>query len=157
MATDFRTRLVTSLILRWGLLRRAVTLGVRILVEDPAGRILLVRHTYVAGWHFPGGGVDPGESILAAALREVREETGVVLPARPTLFGIYRNTAGTGRDHVALFRASLTDGAIRQLRGDAEIAELGWFSRDALPEGTTRGTKARLLEIFDGAPLSETW
>ncbi len=155
MPEDFRTRVTRALILRWGLLRRAMTLGVRILVEDEAGRILLVRHTYVPGWHFPGGGVDIGESILAAAIRETREETGVVLPARPMLVGLYRNTAAAGRDHVALFRAT-TDSS-QALRGDAEIAELGWFSRSTLPDGTTRATHVRLAEIFDGASLSETW
>ena len=105
MALSVRTRLVRSLILRWGLLRRAMTLGVRVLVEDGEGRILLVRHTYVPGWHFPGGAVDPGESAEAAAIRELREETGVTLSARPALVGLYRNTAAAGRDN----RRSLGD------------------------------------------------
>ena len=156
MSAGLRTKLAQSLILRWGLLRRAMTFGVRVLVEDDAGRILLVRHTYVPGWHFPGGAVDAGESAEAASVRELREETGVVLRERPALVGLYRNTAAAGRDHVALFRARVSDAKVLRA-ADAEIAEIGWFARDALPPATTRSTKARLAEILDGVPLSETW
>ena len=40
---------------------RAMTLGVRTLVIDGEGRIFLVKHSYVSGWHLPGGGVEAGE------------------------------------------------------------------------------------------------
>ena len=40
-------------------------------------QILLVKHSYIPGWHLPGGGVDHGEDIHTAAIREVYEETGI--------------------------------------------------------------------------------
>ena len=61
----------------WWRVRRPRTLGARAIVLDPAGRVVLVRHTYVARWHLPGGGVAKGERVEAAAVREVREETGL--------------------------------------------------------------------------------
>jgi 8-oxo-dGTP pyrophosphatase MutT (NUDIX family) len=46
-------------------------------VRDPAGRTALVRNDWSDGWILPGGGVEPGEDPVAAARREVREETGL--------------------------------------------------------------------------------
>ena len=155
LARVLPARAVRSLILRAGLLRRAMTLGVRIAVEDREGRILLVRHTYLPGWHFPGGGVDIGESAEAAAVRELREEAGLVAAARPNLFGLYRHTAAAGRDHVALFR--LREFSAGPVIPDPEIAETRFVSRAEMPADTSRSTHARLAEIFDGAPLGETW
>src|SRR5690242_808658 len=71
--------------------RWPLTIGVRTIVRDEGGRILLVRHTYSAGWHFPGGGVNKRETALDAAVREVREEAQVELTAPPRLVGIYLN------------------------------------------------------------------
>ena len=152
-------RLVQGLILRANLWRRSMTLGVRIVVEDDRGRILLVKHTYSPGWHFPGGGVEFGESAEAAAVRELREEAGLVATGRPLLFGLYRQTAATGRDHVALFRLASTPTPEnpQDAAHDPEIAERRFAARDALPPETTRATRARLAELFEGAPLSETW
>ena len=42
---------------------RPMTLGVRGIVIDPQACVFLVRHTYVPGWHLPGGGVDAGEML----------------------------------------------------------------------------------------------
>ena len=48
---------------------RGLTVGVRAVIFDGEGRVFLVKHTYLAGWHLPGGGVETGEALLAALER----------------------------------------------------------------------------------------
>ena len=79
----------------WFLIARS-PLGVRGAVLDEAGRVLLIRHTYVKGWHLPGGGVEVGETALEALTRELREEGNVELTGPPPLRGISFNTARRG-------------------------------------------------------------
>jgi ADP-ribose pyrophosphatase YjhB (NUDIX family) len=135
---------------------RGATLGVRGMVIDGEGRVMLIKHSYVSGWHLPGGGVETGESMLAALTRELREEGNVELTGTPVLHGIYFNRQASRRDHVALF-------VVRNFHQSAmptpnfEIAECGFFARDALPAEATTGTRARIAEVFDGLPATEFW
>ena len=62
---------------------RAMTLGVRALVIDEQGRVFLVKHSYVSGWHLPGGGVEAGETLSEALARELREEGNIEITAAP--------------------------------------------------------------------------
>lgn len=137
---------------------RGMTLGVRGAAFDGEGRVCLVRHTYVTGWHLPGGGVEAGETAPEAMMREFREEAGIVVdPAQPMgLHGFYHNTAAAGRDHVALYVARAFQ-VLASKPPDREIAEHGFFPLDALPEATTQATRARLAEIRDGAPPAVRW
>ncbi len=134
---------------------RAVTLGVRVMVLDEAGRVLLVRHSYTPGWYLPGGGVDRGESAEAAAVRETREEAGVLCLERPRLHGFFHN-APVRRDHVACYlvrRFAVIAGAVE----DWEIAESGFFPLDALPAGVTAATRRRLDEVAGDLPPPPHW
>lgn len=137
---------------------RGMTLGVRGVAIDPEGRVCLVRHTYVAGWHLPGGGVELGETVSEAMVREFREEAHIAVdPGHPLrLHGLFHNTAASGRDHVALFVAPVftTTGAKAP---DREIAACGFFPLGALPPETTRATRQRLQELHDGTAPSPLW
>ena len=140
-----------------GLVTRAATLGVRAVVRDDDGRVLLVRHTYLPGWYLPGGGVDPGETVSEAAIREVREETGVIAPADPRLFALYLNRRISRRDHVALLIFDRSAGRPVLRRPALEIAEVGFFPLDALPDEVTAATRRRLAEVFGGVAIAGDW
>ncbi len=149
--------LVQRLIHLGALAARPMTLGVRIVVADGEGRILLVRHTYVPGWYLPGGGVDPGETLAAAAAREVGEEAGIRLEEPARLFALYFNRRASRRDHVGLYVCNGWSQPEPPKVPNREIAEIGFFSRNALPEETTAATRRRLAEVFEGAAVDEIW
>ena len=73
--------------------RWPLTIGVRIVVRDGDERVLLVRHTYAPGWHFPGGAVDRRETAVDAAVRELREETGYEGEKARPLASVFANPA----------------------------------------------------------------
>jgi ADP-ribose pyrophosphatase YjhB (NUDIX family) len=134
--------------------KRGMTLGVRAVIVAPDGRIFLIKHSYVSGWHLPGGGVEPGETIIQALARELREEGNIELTGTPVLSGIVFNEHVSRRDHVAIF-------VVRAFRQDAapvpdrEIIAHGFFAPDALPADTTASTRARIAEALSGRPVPE--
>lgn len=137
-------------------IRRRMTLGARVAVFD-GEKVLLIRHTYVPGWHFPGGGVEPGETSAESAAREMREEAGIEATGPLQLFGFYHNMhEATNRDHVALFVCRRFRVAFA-FRPNHEIAEIGWFAPDALPASTDPGTVRRVREILAGAEPEPRW
>jgi len=155
LSPDRRSWLTPLLHLYWRF-ARGMTLGVRACVVDGEGRVLLVRHSYTPGWHFPGGGVEVGQTLEDALADELRQEANVELAGAPALVGLYLNARTSRRDHVALYRVD----AWRQpapFVPTREILECGFFARGTLPEGTTRGTRERLAELFDGRPRSSLW
>jgi len=134
---------------------RAVTLGVRAVVFDTENRVFLVRHGYTPGWHFPGGGVEPGETLVTALSRELLEEGNIRLTGAPELFGMYHNTRATKRDHIAVYVVRTFESGPH--KPNWEIREAKFFPLDALPEGTTAATRRRLDEILRGVAAGEGW
>lgn len=135
---------------------RGMTLGVRAVVLDDEGRVFLVRHTYTPGWHLPGGGVEVGETLEAALAKELREEGCIRLTGPAMLHGMFFNRAMSRRDHVAVFVAR--EFVVESLKQpDLEIAESGFFPLDALPEGTTAGTRRRLGEVVERRMAGVDW
>lgn len=139
----------------WSRLSRGKTLGVRAVVTDAEGRVLLVEHTYLHGWWLPGGGVDRGETAEQAVVRELREEAGVVATGRPRLVSVHANERFFPGDHVLVYRVDAWTPGER--RGGMEIAQVRFWPLDALPPGLNRGSADRLAEIFGGAEVSADW
>jgi ADP-ribose pyrophosphatase YjhB (NUDIX family) len=133
-----------------------MTLGVRGVVLDDRNQVFLIRHTYVPGWHLPGGGVETGETALDALGRELREEACITIDETPRLFGVFFNNRISWRDHVLVYVIRRFT-VLEVKRPDREIAEAGFFPLDRLPDGTTGATRNRLAEILEGQPPSATW
>ena len=146
---------VRPLIRSWWRLARGMTLGVRGLVEDESGRVVLVKHTYLPGWHLPGGGVEAGESAAEAIRRELAEEAGVQLTESPRLFGVYANHHNFRGDHVLLFHARRWE--VCATDADGEIEAVDWFFADDLPVDVTAATRRRLDEFAGRDAVGENW
>lgn len=135
---------------------RGMTLGTRALVLDGENRVFLVKHSYVAGWHLPGGGVETGETFMESLKRELIEEGRIELTGEPHLHGLFYNRRISRRDHVAVY-------VVRQWRQDRmpqpnhEIIACGFFGATDLPQGTTPGTRRRIAEVLQNAPIIEDW
>lgn len=132
----------------------SVAMGENGLAGEP--EVLLIRHGYIPGWNFPGGGVEWRETLLTALTREVEEESGVVIMGTPALHGIFANIHKMPSDHVAVY-------VIRQWEQprvpapNFEIAEQRFFPISALPDDMSLGARQRIGEIFHGAPVGELW
>jgi ADP-ribose pyrophosphatase YjhB (NUDIX family) len=136
-------------------LSRGATLGVRGLVLNAQGEVLLVEHTYVSGWFLPGGGVERGETVETALVRELEEEAGVRVTGRPRLLGVHANHRVFRGDHVVVFRVDAWEPCEATSRG--EIRAIAWFAPDRLPPDATAATRRRVAEFLGRADPSPHW
>lgn len=112
------------------------------------GKVLLTMRRDFAVWCLPGGMLENGESLAQAAIREVREETG--LDVRLTgLVGLYsRPQWYAGGAHEIVFAAEPTGGDL--LTATNETTDAGYFARDTLPEPLLRWHYSRIADALDG-------
>lgn len=151
-----RRWLIQKLIFPYWRYQRGMTLGVQGLITRDDSEVLLVRHGYQPGWHFPGGGVEWRETLLAALAREVEEETGIIVKGEPRLHGIFANFRVAPSDHVILYRVNEWDQP-KVPDPNFEIQEQRFFPLSELPDTIARGPQRRLQEIYHGNPIGQHW
>ena len=128
-------------------------LGACGVVEDPAGRVLVCRHSYMSGWMLPGGGVGR-ETPKTALLRELGEEIGLIEAEEPQFLGVYTRRAGWATNVVLLYRLK---NARIDFKPNLEVRAIQFIDPLKPPAGTAEGTLRRLAEIYGGAAPSPYW
>ena len=150
-ALNFAYRL-HKLIWKW---LRPRTRGVKVMLFNPAGEILLIRNSYGDSEQFvlPGGGVRPWETPQRAAAREVREELGLTAAAL-TLVSTHFSGAEGKRDTIHLFRAKTDRPPVAD---NWEVAEARFFALDVLPDEVSAATRRRIVEHLGERQPDGSW
>jgi ADP-ribose pyrophosphatase YjhB (NUDIX family) len=123
-----------------------LALAVNVAVVDD-GRVLLTRREDFHVWCLPGGQVDEGESLGEAALREVEEETGLIVRL-DRLVGLYSRPSWGGPHTLVVFAATRIGGELAV--DPREVVEAAYFEPHELPEPLLWGQRERLADLFAG-------
>ena len=110
-------------------------------------KILLTQRDDFETWILPGGGVEPGESVAQAAIRETKEETGLDVELTG-LVGIYSRLGNFLGGHVVLFAGRPIGGTIKCQPG--ETIAVKWFPFDQIPSPLSLGHQRRIQDVIDG-------
>ena len=145
-----------SLLQPYWRLARSQTLGVQGVVIRSGTEVLLVRQSYTPGWQFPGGGVEPGETVITALERELLEETGIAISSTPRLHGVFANFRAFKGDHIVLYIVEHWHQKTEP-RPNLEIVEQRFFSINSLPSDLVNGARRHVAEVFESHPISSDW
>ena len=153
----FLIRIAYRFVKLHALIFRPKSLGVRTMVFNKKGEVLLVKHSYRPEYFFPGGGVEKGEGIVEASTRELWEETGLQVK-KWNLFGAYRLFSEHKDDTVILMAsADILDEQDLQI-DNVEIIEVGWHDIDNLPLGVHPSVVLRIQEYRENSyPVAGNW
>jgi 8-oxo-dGTP diphosphatase len=124
-------------------------IGAAAFIVDEAGKVLLVKHTYGRlNWELPGGGAESNESPAETAVREVREETLLVVVARH-MTGCYYAPENDSL-HFVFWCDRQDPGAVPR-PGDAEISECRFWPPESLPRPISDWTIQRIGDAVGGS------
>ena len=110
-------------------------------------KILLTQREDFETWILPSGGVEDGESIAQAALRETKEETGLDVELT-SLVGVYSRLGNMSPVHAILFTAKPIGGEIKCQPGETIAVE--WFDFNKLPSPLSAGHERRIDDAISG-------
>jgi ADP-ribose pyrophosphatase YjhB (NUDIX family) len=121
-----------------------IAVNVAVIHEE---KVLLTKREDFEVWCLPSGGVEEGESLAEAALRETKEETGVDVELT-RLVGVYSRLGGIHDVHAILFTAKPIGGELKTQPG--ETIEVAYFSFEELPLEMAFGHKKRIADALGG-------
>ena len=124
------------------------SLGVSIVILKGESVLLILRGDFPV-WGLPGGAVEAGESVAEAAVREVREETGLEIRLT-SLVGIYFRPQAEIGNHQALFSAEIVSGDPRP--DGFETIKVEWFAPNHLPERLLCMHRLSIHDALQGGP-----
>ncbi len=111
------------------------------------GKILLTQRDDLETWILPSGGIEDGESIAQAAIRETKEETGLDVELE-RLVGIYSRLSNMPSVYAVLFVAKPIGGKVKCQEGETIAVE--WFDFDDLPSPLSAGQHRRIEDALSG-------
>lgn len=133
---------------RWRLIAKPQLRAISVVIRDPEGRVLFIRHSYGSrNWTLPGGGVARGEAPEDAARREMREELRLDL-GQLDLLDTINETLTNAPQTAHVFTA--TTAAVPQPDG-REVVDARFFALDELPEPLSAPNRRRLAKIRGGS------
>ena len=110
-------------------------------------KILLTQRDDFETWILPSGGVEDGESLAQAAIRETKEETGLDVELTG-LVGVYSRISNMSPVHAILFTAKPVGGEIKCQEGETIAVE--WFAFNEIPSPLSAGHKRRIDDAISG-------
>ena len=110
-------------------------------------KILLTQREDFETWILPSGGVEEGESLAQAAIRETKEETGLDVELT-RLVGVYSRLSNMSAGHMVLFSAKPIGGEIKCQPGETIAVE--WFAFNEIPSPLSAGHKKRIEDAIAG-------
>lgn len=120
-----------------------IAVNIAVIQDD---KILLTQREDFETWILPSGGVEDGESVAQAALRETKEETGLDVELT-RLVGIYFRKSGVFDNHIILFAAKPIGGKIKCQPGETIAVE--WFPFNQIPGPLSIGHKRRIEDVIN--------
>lgn len=144
-------RLAHGLRVSWWRVAKPRLDGCRVIALDPAGRVLLIRHTYGTGrWMPPGGGLARGEDAIEAAVRELAEETGCLLTGAVLIDEVEESLHGA-RNRVRIVAGRVTG---KPAVDGREVAKAAFFRRERLPDDMPRQFRKALPGWITAATIA---